>query len=122
MKNFVIALLLLGLLVGATVLNAGQTKKAALEIEQALKEVEDGADGDNAERISRCSALLEEKRLVLHLSLRHSYIDAMAVNLEEAYAYCLSGDAPSMNASISAALYKIERIKGIESFTLYNML
>lgn len=122
MKNLVIALLVLALMVGAVVVNAEKTKKAAAEIEEALYGVEDGTGEDNAKRIAACCDLLEEKRAVLHLSLRHSYIDALAVNLREAYAYCQNGDAPSMNASIAAAIYKIEKIKGIEALSFYNLL
>jgi len=122
MKNLVIALVLLALIAGAIIVNAVQTKKAAEEIEEALSKVDGSTDQRNADRIAACSALLEEKRPVLHLSLKHSYIDALAVNLKEAYAYCREGDAPSMNASIAAALYKIGRIKDMESLSAYNLL
>lgn len=122
MKTFIAALAILAVLITATVINADVTRDTAGEIEQAIKLIGDSATETNAKRIAVCIDLVEEKRAVLHLSLRHTHIDQLSQLLGEAYAYCLDGDTPSMNASVSAALYKVQRWEDMESFTLYNIL
>lgn len=122
MKNFVMALILLALIVGAILVNGYLTRAAAKDIKQALLEISGGAKDLTPDKIAACSDLVEEKRFVLHLGVRHSYIDALALNLEEAKAYCTEGDVPSMTASLSAAIYRIERIGDMETFAMYNLL
>ena len=122
MKNFAAAIVILSLLVGITVFNAGLTKNAAADIERAVKLIDGETTEENGERIAEGIRVIEEKRSVLKLSLRHTQIDQVAQLLNEAHAYCLAGDAPSMNAAVAAVLYKLERWKDIESFTLYNVL
>jgi len=122
MKTFVAALLILAALIGATIANAWITGDAVEEVEKAVRLIGGNATETNAKRIAVGIKTVEDNRSVLHLSIRHTHIDQLAVLLEEAYAYCLAGDAPSMNASVAAALYKIERWKEMESYTLYNIL
>lgn len=122
MKTFVAALVILVLLTVATVINAYVSEGAVSDIEQAVKLVGDDTTQTNAIRINRCIELVEKRREILHFSLRHTHIDALATNLQEAHAYCISGDAPSMNASVQAALFKLDRFKKIERFSLYNIL
>lgn len=122
MKTFVAALVILVLLTVATVINAYVSEGAVSDIEQAVKLVGDDTTQTNAIRINRCIELVEDKRETLHLTLRHTHIDALATNLQEAHAYCINGDAPSMNASVQAALFKLDRFKKIERFSLYNIL
>jgi len=122
MKNFVAAIIILTLLTAVTAINAYTTTNAVTEIEQAVKLVGDDTTQTNAIRISRCIELVEKRREILHLTLRHTHIDALATNLQEAHAYCINGDVPSMNASLQAALFKLNRYKKIEKFSLYNIL
>lgn len=122
MKTFVTAVLILAALIGATVLNAMATKSTVTEIEEALLQVGSDTTKENAERIKACIAKVEENRSSLHLSFRHTHIDQLVQVLNEALAYCLKGDAPSMNAMIAAATFKVERWKGAEAFTVYNIL
>ena len=122
MKTFVAAILIFTALIAATAVNAYFTRGAVETIEAAVKRVGNTATEDNARAISNSLRRLEENRAVLHLSLRHTHIDQLAQLLFEAHAYCLAGDTPSMNATVSAALFKLDRWKQIESFTLYNVL
>lgn len=122
MKTFVAAVLILAAIVGATVINAYATGKAVAEVERAVRLIGWNANETTAKRIAAGIRAVEDNRSVLHLSIRHTQIDQLRLLLEEAYAYCLAEDAPSMNASVAAAIYKIERWKKLESFTLYNIL
>lgn len=122
MRNFVIAFVVLGLLTAATAINAHRTEGAFYELQQALERVGTAANEENAARLYYCIRLVEEKRTVLHFSIRHTHIDALATHLSEAHAYCVKGDAPTMNASIAAALLKIKRFKSAEKLSMYNIL
>lgn len=122
MKNFIAALVVLGLLTAFTAVNARLAGDAFTALEQALGQVGTEATAENAARLDYCIQLLEQKRTILHLSLRHTHIDALATHLWEAHAYCLKGDAPTMTASVHAAMYKIKRWKGAEKLSVYNIL
>lgn len=122
MKTFIVAVVILALLTGATVFNAHVSKNAACEIEEKLLQVGSDTTTENAERIRQCIAAVEENRSLLHLSFRHTHIDQLVQVLNEALAYCLEGDAPSMNATVAAARFKVERWKEAEAFTVYNIL
>ena len=122
MKNFIIALVLLAVVIGAVVVNSFVSSSAVEEIEEAVKLIGGTATENTEKRIECAIKLTEKKRTVLHLGMRHTLIDSLILSLEEAKSYCHSGDAPSMNASVAAARYKLSRLKKAEKLSFYNVL
>lgn len=122
MKGFVAAVIVFALLIAGT---AAYTVYWEKEIDVLFKQTAECAGEVSTQKallISKSIALFEDKKLLLHATLKKSRIEAVLCTLDSARCYCLAGDETEMNRCITEVLNELADWREAERPTIGNIL